>query len=86
MFQVFSPSFHGVEILPGGYRDEATAFRDTFKALNTDEALDLFDVLAQQARQFKVAVLISGIGRKFKKDNNHDRVSGYVYPAFSATV
>lgn len=86
MFQVFAPSFDGVEIFPGGYRNETTALGDTFKAFNTDEALDPLNVLAQQARQFEVAVLIRGIGLKLKKDNNHDRVSGYVYPAFSATV
>ena len=59
---------------------------ETLSKRSTLIALDFLNVLAQQARQFEVAVLIRGIGLKFKKDNNHDRVLGYVYSAFSATV
>jgi hypothetical protein len=41
--------------------------------LNTDEAFDLFHVLAQYPGEFKVAILKRGVRVEFKQYDDHDR-------------
>ena len=80
VFKVFVPSFDGVKILPGRDRNKSATVGDALEPLNTDEAFDLFQVLAQYPGEFKVAILKRGVGLEFKQYDDHDRSLGMRVP------